>query len=784
MTSNTVAPQEMTQAHRQTDPSNPTSPQARPVCMIVLGMHRSGTSAFARVASLLGCDLPEDLMAGSEGNGIGHWESNAVVTLNDQLLASAGSRWDDWLPLNTAWSNSPMHASFLQRAVATLKQEYGDSPFFVLKDPRICRIASFWIEAIEMAGADVVVAMPVRNPFEVAHSLDARDGSELGQGLLLWLSHVLDAERMSRGKPRYTFAFEDMLRDWNVVSDGMERATGVVWPRKTVLTEAKVDEFLISGERHQRVSNDQALGHRSPLWVRQTYAILNKWCETGEDSADHAELDRIRSEFHASAPTFAQLVVQGMGVGEGVGEGERQRRHLQAEVGRLTQEIAQRAERPGLSPDPEGAHRIAAMGEEREGLLARLQALEEYSQSLQAELEASSQHAAGQAEHGAKQAEQAAAAKADAEARIAHLTRECEALSARQEDLQKQREELAGKLEGMAAREGEAILLGKQVAGLEGQILQLSSALRQREEEATQAWMELAAERHAQEVLREELGRHALQDKATAQRIDLLEERLHARTQALLISETQGLESRWEAKEATWRLELAETALDRKEEQLGRVLAEQGETLGRLARYETEVAQLAQFQMQLEQALSLHAGKDEVIARREADLESARIEKGEMQARLARYEREMAQLVQTQAQLEALVSESEAARNLAVDTEENRNTSSDGVAERIAQQHGEIAQLTRMAMEESSRARDMQSRAEWLQQFNAAQQAVPRWWALLPESQRKTRLLGKLERLGLFDASAYYARHADVAQSGMGALDHYLRHGIFEGRSW
>jgi hypothetical protein len=34
----------------------------RRTCVLVLGMHRSGTSALARVLNLLGCDLPKTLI--------------------------------------------------------------------------------------------------------------------------------------------------------------------------------------------------------------------------------------------------------------------------------------------------------------------------------------------------------------------------------------------------------------------------------------------------------------------------------------------------------------------------------------------------------------------------------------------------------------------------------------------------------------------------------------------------------------------------------------------------
>ena len=61
------------------------------IAILVVGMHRSGTSALARTISLLGARLPSDLVGPNEGNPHGHWEPQEIVNLNDKMLADAGS---------------------------------------------------------------------------------------------------------------------------------------------------------------------------------------------------------------------------------------------------------------------------------------------------------------------------------------------------------------------------------------------------------------------------------------------------------------------------------------------------------------------------------------------------------------------------------------------------------------------------------------------------------------------------------------------------------------------
>ena len=80
------------------DKENPTK------AILIAGMHRSGTSALSRTLNLVGCAMSEVLVGGDQrGNERGHWESQRINELNNEILASAGSRWDDWEAINPSW---------------------------------------------------------------------------------------------------------------------------------------------------------------------------------------------------------------------------------------------------------------------------------------------------------------------------------------------------------------------------------------------------------------------------------------------------------------------------------------------------------------------------------------------------------------------------------------------------------------------------------------------------------------------------------------------------------
>ena len=84
------------------DAGSSTAETPRRTCLLVLGMHRSGTSALARVLSLMGAALPKNLMGPGPGNETGHWEPAQIVQLHDHLLEELGSPWDDWNRIDVA----------------------------------------------------------------------------------------------------------------------------------------------------------------------------------------------------------------------------------------------------------------------------------------------------------------------------------------------------------------------------------------------------------------------------------------------------------------------------------------------------------------------------------------------------------------------------------------------------------------------------------------------------------------------------------------------------------
>jgi len=183
--------------------------------VLVLGMHRSGTSALAGLLVQAGLDGPRDLMPANPVNPRGFWESQGVMRVNEQLLLQMGSRWSScWSLAQRGW-NSQTDAVRGWRAamLGLLRSNYPPGGRAVLKDPRLCVLLPAVLPWLESGLISCAALLPIRHPAEVAASLHMAQQLPRGHALLLWLGHVFGAERHSRALHRLIVNHQLLLSD-------------------------------------------------------------------------------------------------------------------------------------------------------------------------------------------------------------------------------------------------------------------------------------------------------------------------------------------------------------------------------------------------------------------------------------------------------------------------------------------------------------------------------------------------------------------------------------------
>lgn len=166
--------------------------------VIILGMHRSGTSAVARVLNMMGAYLaPEQqIMPPTSDNPKGYWERLDVMQLNDRILQAGNSDWQNVLHFDAqriSASNKKAFRHEINKLVCALD---ANRPW-MLKDPRLCITFPLWREHLELP----ICIHVYRNPLQVARSLHKRDGIPITAALAMWETHVITALNNSRGLP-------------------------------------------------------------------------------------------------------------------------------------------------------------------------------------------------------------------------------------------------------------------------------------------------------------------------------------------------------------------------------------------------------------------------------------------------------------------------------------------------------------------------------------------------------------------------------------------------------
>jgi len=283
--------------------------------VVILGMHRSGTSAMAGIGCLLGGAAPAGMMEAAFDNPTGFWESLPVAALNESIFRSTGFNWYNSLAFDTALVTAAMRDELTALCRSVLAEEFGDAPTFVMKDPRFSLLLDLWLPAFAAIDAAVAPVLALRHPAEVTASLRRRDNMPFEIAAPMWLHYSLEAEHLTRGQRRALVSYDLLLQDWRGAAAHIAAATGLVWPKAANAAAAAIENFLRPQMRHHHAAPARISVGKPPLagWIAETYNALRAIAEHG-DEAQYARLDRIRAEFavwRAGAPFITMDMAAG-----------------------------------------------------------------------------------------------------------------------------------------------------------------------------------------------------------------------------------------------------------------------------------------------------------------------------------------------------------------------------------------------------------------------------------------------------------------------------------------
>ncbi|VVM06588.1 sulfotransferase family protein [Methylacidimicrobium tartarophylax] len=281
--------------------------------VLILGMHRCGTSALTRCLGFLGADLGSELVEPAGDNPTGFWEDVRFLAINQRLTDLLGEEGDRWwehavppeIPLS-----SPGVRSLLSEAVEEIRGRVAASAWWAFKDPRTLRALPFWEEALVRAGARILEVVAVRHPLACAQSLLRRNDIPEERSLLLWAGQYLAHWPRVAARPfvavDYDRVLEEPERELRRLSDRL----GLPW-REAAPEEAR--KFLRADLRHTRFATED-LKHRldiAPLVV-ETFEALEDLCADREPKAASSRMRSLHAEFRRSVPLLRLLDAETM----------------------------------------------------------------------------------------------------------------------------------------------------------------------------------------------------------------------------------------------------------------------------------------------------------------------------------------------------------------------------------------------------------------------------------------------------------------------------------------
>ena len=236
--------------------------------LLVLGMHRSGTSAITGALGLCGAWVGEEtkLTGKSVQNPYGFWERRDIRQICDRLLHAASANW---------WKVADFNPEAIPHAVrveqrrnfAAIISSLNEHATWVIKEPRLCLLLPVLRDHI----TNLVCIHIFRNPLGVARSLQTRNGFGIAAGLALWEAYNYHALRTSKGLPRVMLSHESLMlhpiETLNRLIGQLDELSmsGLVRPNEDHLTT-----FINPSFYHHRVTEEETNEYLSPsqriLW--------------------------------------------------------------------------------------------------------------------------------------------------------------------------------------------------------------------------------------------------------------------------------------------------------------------------------------------------------------------------------------------------------------------------------------------------------------------------------------------------------------------------------------
>lgn len=245
--------------------------------IIILGMHRSGTSTVSKIVNTLGVYLGKDneLLEAEPDNPKGFWENKFFINLNDEILRrlnieNHNCTWCDPPVLYEGWEESKMFDDLKILAIDYINKNFRHYDLWGWKDPRTCLTLPFWRSILP--GQQIKCVICLRNPLSVAKSLQKRNGFAIDRGLKLWFEHNVMVLKNTMEFSKIIINYEDIV-DSEKRKHQIDKICEFIGVNKDVDWDA-IDRFVEEELHHHKTDLKEFLEGRVNFAVKSLYMAM------------------------------------------------------------------------------------------------------------------------------------------------------------------------------------------------------------------------------------------------------------------------------------------------------------------------------------------------------------------------------------------------------------------------------------------------------------------------------------------------------------------------------
>lgn len=262
----------------------------RKTCILIAGMHRSGTSAIAGCYEMLGYNAGKTVMPSTPDNPKGYFENIKCWQLNEKLLSMLDLKWDSISnpDTNNIYIRDKIYIHEIEKIIA---EDFLHAPEIFIKDPRISYLLPFWIEGLQFLNYEIKILIPFRNPESVCRSLHTRDGISIEKGSFIYARYFLECLNNLNDQPFCVIEYERFCKNPVLELQDINDKFGIKTPLPIKTVESSIESFV---QVTNASKNDQDYAELVPPFAASVFQLLN---DIRSSSNTNEDLQRVSNTY-------------------------------------------------------------------------------------------------------------------------------------------------------------------------------------------------------------------------------------------------------------------------------------------------------------------------------------------------------------------------------------------------------------------------------------------------------------------------------------------------------